>query len=155
DLEILVKEGKFREDLYYRLNVIRIDLPPLRERKEDIPVLVAHFCQKYARPGQKPPRVSPEAMKQLEDCGWPGNVRQLENAIERACITARDGEIRLANLPPDVGRRADGKHPFQVDLNRKLPEQMAELTAEFEKRYLRKALRRTRGHVGKCAQISG
>jgi DNA-binding NtrC family response regulator len=155
DLEVLVKEGKFREDLFYRLNVIRIDLPPLRERREDIPVLVAHFCQKYARSGQKPPRVSPEAMKQLEDFVWPGNVRQLENAIERACITARDGEIRTANLPPEVGRRSDVKHPFQVDLSRPLPDQLAELTAEFEKRYLRKALRRTRGHVGKCAQITG
>ena len=155
DLEVRVKDGKFREDLFYRLNVIRIDLPPLRERKEDVAVLVAHFCQKYARPGQKPPRVSPEALKQLEEYGWPGNVRQLENAIERACITARDGEIRVANLPPDVGRRSDVKHPFQVDLARKLPEQLAELTSAFEERYLRKALRRTRGHVGKCAKITG
>jgi DNA-binding NtrC family response regulator len=158
DMEKLVREEKFREDLYYRLNVLRIDIPPLRERVEDIPVLAAHFCQKFARSGQQPPTISPEAMDVLLKCPWPGNVRQLENAIERACVTARDGVIRPVNLPPDVGRgaRLEGKpHPFQVDLTRALPEQLAEITAEFEKRYLRKALRRTRGHVGKCADISG
>jgi DNA-binding NtrC family response regulator len=156
DMEKLVRDGKFREDLYYRLNVVRIDLPPLRDRPEDIPVLVGHFCQKFARPGQKPPQVSPEALAVLTKCPWPGNVRQLENAIERACVTARDGLIRTQDLPPDVGRRPDGqKHPFQVDLSRNLPEQLAELTAAFEKRYISRALRRTRGHVGKCAKITG
>jgi DNA-binding NtrC family response regulator len=156
EMEKLVKDGKFREDLYYRLNVVRIDLPPLRERQEDIPVLVSHFCQKFVRPGQKPPSVSPEAMAVLTKCPWPGNVRQLENAIERACVTARDGVIRTNDLPPDVGRRPDGqKHPFHVDLARKLPEQLAELVAAFEKRYITRALRRTRGHVGKCAKITG
>jgi DNA-binding NtrC family response regulator len=157
DMEKLVKDEKFREDLYYRLNVVRIDIPPLRERVEDIPVLSAHFCQKFARPGQQSPTISPEAMEVLLKCFWPGNVRQLENAIERACVTARDGVITPNNLPPDVARpRSDGKpHPFQVDLTRPLPEQLAEMTAEFEKRYLRKALRRTHGHVGKCADISG
>jgi DNA-binding NtrC family response regulator len=156
DMEKLVKEAKFREDLYYRLNVVRIDVPPLRDRPEDIPVLVSHFCQKYARAGQTPPTVSPEAMEVLLKCPWPGNVRQLENAIERATVTARDGVITPKNLPPDVGRRGDSKpHPFQVDLARPLPDQLAEITAEFEKRYLRRALKKTRGHVGKCAEISG
>jgi DNA-binding NtrC family response regulator len=158
EMEKLVKDGKFREDLYYRLNVVRIDIPPLRDRTEDIPVLAAHFCQKFARAGQKPAEINPEAMDVLLKCPWPGNVRQLENAIERACVTARDGVITPKNLPPDVGRRmnADGKpHPFHVDLTRPLPDQLAQITAEFEKRYLRKALRRTRGRVGKCAEISG
>ena len=156
DMEKLVRDGKFREDLYYRLNVVRIDLPPLRASAEDVPVLVSHFCQKFARPGQKPPTVSPEALAVLTKCPWPGNVRQLENAIERACVTARDGVIRANDLPPDVGRRPDGqKHPFQVDLSRKLPEQIAELVAAFEKRYISRALKRTRGHVGKCAKITG
>lgn len=156
DMEKLVREGKFREDLYYRLNVVRIDLPPLRDRPEDIPVLVTHFCQKFARPGQKPAEVSPEAMDLLLKSPWPGNVRQLENAIERACVTMRNGVILPANLPPEMSKRPDGKpHPFQVDLERSLPEQLAEMTMEFEKRYLRKALKKTRGHVGRCAEISG
>jgi DNA-binding NtrC family response regulator len=153
----LVQSGRFREDLYYRLNVVRIDLPPLRERAEDIPLLVEHFCQKYARPGLPPPKVTPEAMDALVRCDWPGNVRQLENAVERACVTARGGEITLANLPPDAGGRkpADGKTAFQVDLSRTLPEQLDELTAAFEERYLRRALKKTRGHVGRCAELSG
>jgi DNA-binding NtrC family response regulator len=157
DMEKLVREGKFREDLYYRLNVVLIDIPPLRERTEDIPVLVGHFCQKFARQGMKAPEVSPEAMDVLLKCPWPGNVRQLENAIERACVTARDGLITSKNLPPDVGRQGgNGKpHPFQIDLSRPLPNLLAEMTTEFEKRYLRRALKRTRGHVGKCAEISG
>ncbi len=154
-LDKLVKEGKFREDLYYRLNVILIDLPPLRDRTEDIPLLAEHFCQKYARPNQSPCQITPEAMQVLLKCEWPGNVRQLENAIERATVTARDGHIRPANLPPDVAKRSDVKNPFQVDLARTLPDQLAEITAAFEERYLRRALRKTRGHVGKCAIISG
>ncbi len=156
DMEKLVKEGRFREDLYYRLNVIPIFLPPLRDRQEDIPVLVGHFCQKYARAGQKPPTVNPEALQILTKAPWPGNVRQLENAVERACVTARDGVIRVKDLPPDIGHRREGqKHPFRVDLSRKLPEQLSELTMAFEKRYIIRALRKTRGHVGKCARITG
>ncbi len=154
-LEKLVKENKFREDLFYRLNVVRIDLPPLRDRPEDIPLLAEHFCQKYARPNQTPPHIDPEAMQVLLRCSWPGNVRQLENAIERACVTVRDGLIRPKDLPSDVGRRGGLKNPFQVDLSRPLTDQLGEMTRAFEERYLRKALRRTRGHVGKCAKVTG
>ncbi len=155
-LEKMVKEGKFREDLYYRLNVIRIELPSLRERPEDIPLLATHFAQKYAR-GSKPPEFSPESMQLLLNYNWPGNIRQLENAVERACVTARDGVILPSHLPPDIARASGGGRPspLNVDLARPLPEQLAELTATFEERYLRRALRKTRGHVGKCAKISG
>lgn len=154
-LEKLVAEGKFREDLFYRLNVIRIEIPPLRDRLEDIPLLATHFTQKYARINQAPPQISPEAMDLLLRSPWPGNVRQLENAIERACITAREGVIRAEDFPADVAQRTKSRDQFQIDLTRPLPEQLSELTASFEERYLRKALRRTRGHVGKCAKISG
>lgn len=153
--EKLVREGKFREDLFYRLNVIRIDLPPLRDRPEDIPLLAEHFCQKYARPNQPSPTIDPDTMQVLLKCQWPGNVRQLENAIERACVTARDGRITTKDLPSDVGRRGGLKSPFQVDLSRPLTDQLAEMTRAFEERYLRKALRKTRGHVGKCAKLTG
>jgi len=155
NMEDLIRDGKFRDDLYFRLNVVRIDLPPLRDRPEDIPVLVAHFCQKFARPGKKAPAVDEEAMGVLLKAPWPGNIRQLENAIERASVTTRDGVIRPTNLPRDIGGRVDNKNPFQVDLARPLPEQLAEITTAFEERYLRKALRKTRGHVGKCAKITG
>ena len=120
-------------------------------------MLVGHFCEKFARPGQKPPTVTPEALAVLTKCQWPGNVRQLENAIERACVTARDGvdpRRRTCRRTWAAGPRGS-KSPFQVDLTRKLPEQLAEMMAAFEKRYIRRALRRTRGHVGKCAKITG
>ncbi|MFO0802884.1 MAG: sigma-54 dependent transcriptional regulator [Gemmataceae bacterium] len=154
NMEKLIQEGKFREDLYFRLNVVRIDLPPLRERPEDIPVLVSHFCRKYARPGKPTPEVSDEAMAVLQASPWPGNVRQLENAIERACITTRDGKIEVQNLPKDMGA-SPAKRRTKLDLKRPLPELLAEFTASLEKRYLRKALRKTRGHVGKAAKLAG
>jgi DNA-binding NtrC family response regulator len=156
DLHKKIADGSFREDLYYRLNVVRIDIPPLRERLEDIPMLVAYFTQRYARLGQPPLQVEPEAMQALMEFNWPGNVRQLENAIERACVTAREGLIRRTNLPPDIFRSNEPKPSgLAVDLERPLPEQLNELITTFEKRYLKKALRKTRGHVGRCAKISG
>jgi DNA-binding NtrC family response regulator len=154
-LERLVREGKFREDLFYRLNVITIDLPPLRERPEDIALLATHFTQKYARPHQPPAQILPEAMELLLTCDWPGNVRQLENAIERASVTARDGVIGPKQLPPDITGKAAGRPALPVDLSRPLADQLGELTASFEERYLRKAMKRVHGHVGRCAQISG
>jgi DNA-binding NtrC family response regulator len=155
-LERMVKTNKFREDLFYRLNVIRIDVPPLRKRREDISVLATHFARKYARPGVRVASVSPEAMELLLSYEWPGNIRQLENAIERASVMATDGVVRPQHLPPDLaGPLASSKGQPPVDLARSLPELLHELTTSFEKRYLEKALRKTRGHVGRCAKISG
>ena len=156
NLEGLVKEGKLREDLYYRLNVVKIDLPPLRQRPEDIPLLATYFAQKYSRAGHNPHLISEQAMELLLGHSWPGNIRQLENAMERACVTARAGVIRPENLPADlVSRPEPSKTSFRVDLSRPLAQQLARLTAAFETRYLKKALRKARGHVGRCAKISG
>ena len=155
NLQTLVKEGKFREDLFYRLNVFKIDLPPLRDRIDDIPLLAIHFAAKYARPGQPPCVLSPEAMERILSFSWPGNIRQLENAIEGAAVTARDGVIRAENLPLEVLQPLARKRSFPIDLSRTLPDQLAELTADFEKRYLRRALKKSRGHVARCAKISG
>lgn len=151
----LVAQGKFREDLYYRLNVVQIELPPLRERPEDIALLTAHFTQKYAKLGAQPLLVSPEGMELLMNYEWPGNIRQLENAIERACITAPDGLITPQHLPLDQKHIGTNKSPIPIDINRPLPEQLNELTASFEKRYLQRVLKKTHGHVGRCAKISG
>jgi two-component system response regulator AtoC len=151
----LVKEGKFREDLFYRLNVVKIDLPPLRERGDDIPVLATHFAQKYALPGMYAKTISPEAMQTLLNYSWPGNVRELENAIERACVTSRESVIDSSNLPTELLTPTKAKAPFVIDLNKSLNEHLEEMTAQIEKTYIRRALRKTRGHVGKCAQICG
>ena len=95
DLEQLIEEGKFRPDLFYRLNVFHIEIPPLRERREDIPLLVDHFTRKFSREmSKKITRVSPAAMNELQQYNWPGNVRELENAVERAMVVAQEPELR-------------------------------------------------------------
>jgi len=111
DLNVLVREGKFREDLYYRLNVITVDLPPLRSRGEDIPRLVGHFLEKFARENGKPPiQISPEALRPLMDYGWPGNVRELENVIERAVVLCNGQAVGIELIPDHiVGRSSEGK----------------------------------------------
>jgi DNA-binding NtrC family response regulator len=106
DLRQLVRDGKFREDLFYRLNVITIDLPPLRQRKEDIPLLVEHFLRKYSLENEREARrITPEALRPLVGYAWPGNVRELENVIERAVVLSSGTDIG-ADLLPDqmVGR---------------------------------------------------
>ena len=111
DLHTLVREGKFREDLFYRLNVITVDLPPLRSRAEDIPLLVGHFLEKFSRENGKPSlHISAEALRPLMDYGWPGNVRELENVIERAVVLC-NGPLVGIELIPDhiVGRGSEGK----------------------------------------------
>jgi DNA-binding NtrC family response regulator len=106
DLKQQVKEGKFREDLFYRLNVITIDLPPLRQRKNDIPMLAEHFISKFARENDKPPlHVTPEALRPLMDYDWPGNVRELENVMERAVVLATGPTLTAELLPEDLTGR--------------------------------------------------
>ncbi len=155
DLLRLAKEGKFREDLYYRLNVVKIDLPPLHERPEDIALLAEHFVQKFCRPGVSPKQIAPEAMEALLQHRWPGNIRELENAIERACVTSRDEIVRPENLPAEILKPSRPRYQLPVDLSRPLTEQLTELTAAFEERYLRRALKRTRGHIGRTAHLTG
>jgi two-component system response regulator HydG len=102
DLPTLINQGSFREDLFYRLNVIQIALPPLRDRREDIPALAEHFLERAAGKLGRPLRLSPEAVERLLRYAWPGNVRELENAIERAAILARREQIGPEDLPPHV-----------------------------------------------------
>jgi DNA-binding NtrC family response regulator len=154
-LQKLVKQGNFREDLYYRLNVVKIDLPPLRDRLEDIPLLATHFAEKYARPGEAAKQISPRAMEALLNYRWPGNIRELENAIERACVTSRDNVIQVENLPPELLSPPVAKLPFHIDLDRPLPDLLREAVVNIEQQYLRKALKKTRGNVGRCARICG
>jgi DNA-binding NtrC family response regulator len=154
-LTTLVKKGKFREDLYYRLNVIKIDLPPLRERPEDIPLLATHFANKHARPGEKPPTFAPEAMEKLLNHSWPGNIRELENAIERACVTVRGPKIQPEDLPLEVLHGPAHNGGVEVDLSKPLPELLRQVTLDLERRYLLRALKKSRGNVGRCAKICG
>src|SRR6201987_5242840 len=112
DLRQLVRDGKFREDLFYRLNVISIDLPPLRQRREDIPLLVEHFLRKYSQENERQyRRMTPEGLRPLISYSWPGNVRELENVIERAVVLSSGTEIGADLLPDQLAGRGT---PFPV-----------------------------------------
>jgi DNA-binding NtrC family response regulator len=106
DLATMVREGRFREDLYHRLNVIRIELPSLRERKEDVPLLVAHFLARYCQENQKTDRLfTPAAMRLLMDYDWPGNIRELENVVERAVVLSSEESLGPELLPENIRTR--------------------------------------------------
>jgi len=153
DLETAVRDGVMREDLFYRLNVIPIHLPPLRERREDIAFLVAHFIQKFSKELGKDVRgVTPEAMAVLERHHWPGNIRELENAIERAIVLGTGEMVGLESLPESVRRERPAREPEVLDL----PEEGVDLEAtldDLERRYLRIALERTGGVQTKAAEL--
>src|SRR5262249_9078122 len=145
---------RFREDLFYRLNVLPIQLPPLRDRMEDIQLLATHFAEKHVRPGENPKPIAPKAMEKLLAYTWPGNIRELENVVERACVVARGARMEARDLPPEVGsgKAAPAGLP-RIDLARPLPELVREMTVELEKQYLRKALKKTRGNVLRAAKL--
>ena len=155
-LEKEVSESKFREDLFYRLNVIKIDVPPLRDRPEDIPLLITHFLNKYARPNEPAKKVSPEAMDRLLGYRWPGNIRQLENAIERSAVTTVGDTINADNLPSQViGSPSEDRPRFEIDLKHPLPFYLQQATEQIERQYILKALEKSRGNVGRCAELCG
>ncbi len=154
-LHQMVKKGTFREDLFYRINVVKIDLPPLRERLEDVPLLAEHFACRYAHPDEPRKSFSPRAIEVLLSYSWPGNIRELENVVQRACLIARGPVIEPDNLPRELNNPSLEKRPMTVDLSKPLPELIREAVATVEAQYLRKALKKVRGHVGKCARLCG
>jgi DNA-binding NtrC family response regulator len=151
----LVKRGKFREDLYYRLNVVKIELPPLRERMEDLPLLVSHFAAKYSRPNEPPKEVTPEAMEVLLSYSWPGNIRELENVVERLCVTSQGKAFLPEDLKAEVNKPREVGPSFAIDLQRPMAEFVRDIVTRVETQYIKTALRKSRGHVGRCARICG
>ena len=157
DLSQLVSEGRFREDLFYRLNVIPIFLPPLRDRREDIPLLVQHFIHRLTR--EHVPRrkitVTQEAMRRMMAYAWPGNIRQLENAVERALALDRDRtQIDLPDLPPELQNAPAGVHPIAVLLpggGLDLPAHIA----DTERQLIQQALNETDGNRQQAARLLG
>ncbi|MBI4887430.1 MAG: sigma-54-dependent Fis family transcriptional regulator [Acidobacteria bacterium] len=151
DLARLVADGAFREDLFYRLNVIPIHLPPLRERRDDIPLLVTHFLEKFA-PGAAM-HLSQSAMRALMAYPWPGNVRQLENAVERAvALSGGRQEVAVADLPPEVQAAPQGAAaPFVEfpDLGLDMPTYLAAI----ERDLIQRALDRTQGNRNRAADL--
>lgn len=151
----MVRKGTFREDLYYRINVVRMELPPLRDRPMDIPLLADHFATKFARDGQPPKQLHPQALEALLKHTWPGNVRELENVIERACVTTVGQVIGPEQFSLDQLQPASTGSQLRIDISRPLPDLLREITTDVEKRYIRKALMKTRGNVSRCARICG
>ncbi|HEX7176133.1 MAG TPA: sigma-54 dependent transcriptional regulator [Pyrinomonadaceae bacterium] len=149
DLEKEVSEGRFREDLFYRLNVIEVHLPPLRERREDIPLLVRHFIKRTAREqGQSEKAVEPEAMTAFINYNWPGNVRELQNAVERAFTLSADS-IDPDSLPPRVRDAAAGQLPLRD------PDGLRPTLEEVERRHILDTLASVNQDKTRAANILG
>lgn len=170
DPETAVEEGHLREDLYYRLRVVPIRLPPLRERREDVPVLARHFARRSWREHRgaadgPPPRLSSAALDELTSYRWPGNVRELENMMERLMIFAEPGkELRPEDLPVTErsvdpaqgnGQGGEGGSTRLVDFRRSYHEAKEDLITRFEKEYLTRVIYRADGNVSKAARQSG
>ena len=155
DLLRMVQDGEFREDLYYRLNVIPVQLPPLRDRRDDIPLLAQHFLDKFCGDIRPPVTIAQDAMRRLMAYQWPGNVRQLENAIERAiAFGAARGQIELSDLPAEIAAAPVSSTTTTIDL----PESGLDLDAfvrGIELELIQRALERTQGNKGQAAQLLG
>jgi two-component system response regulator AtoC len=147
------QSGQFREDLYYRLAVIPIEMPPLRERIDDIPLLIHHFLQKNAsHSGTDIKRIEPKAVEILQHHRWPGNVRELENAIERACALCDDGLVRVCDLPPQIVRNASqSDNPSEQRLPLGIP--LEDFVRSQEQRYISETLKSAGGNREKAAKL--
>ncbi|MGA1874875.1 MAG: sigma-54-dependent transcriptional regulator [bacterium] len=140
NLKAEIERGNFREDLYYRLNVIPIEVPGLKERKEDIPLLVEHFLEEFcAENGKKLKRITPEALDLLHGYDWPGNVRELKNLIERLVIMVQGGAITVMDLP--------------ISFHENNQPSLREAKQEFEKYFITRTLRASRGNISKSAKM--
>lgn len=152
DLKAMTEEGTFREDLFYRVSVIPIGLPPLRERQEDIPELAEHFIRKFCAQAGRDLTISPKAMQILESYAWHGNVRELEHTIERAVALEREDEIQPERLPDHI----TNYNPARIDAEFDLPDEGINLSSHLgnlEKTYVVEALRRTSGNQTKAADL--
>lgn len=151
DLNEEIAAGKFREDLFYRLNVVPVMMPPLRDRKEDIPLLINHFL---SRTSDSPKKITPEAMKLLIDYAWKGNVRELENVIERVALLTEKDEITPANLPSEIVSQSSSDVKALAELTDEGVD-LEQLIVDIEKNYLLRALERTNGTKTEAAKLLG
>ncbi len=154
DLRKLVKDGTFREDLFYRLNVIPVTLPPLRERREDVPLLARHFVQKSCRANNLPPKtLSQDTVRMLMNCPWPGNIRQLENAVEHAVAMSGPGQEIPASALPDEVRTPT---PSTMMPTVSIPDEGINFTSvvsQLERELILRVLEKTRGNKRQAARL--
>jgi transcriptional regulator with PAS, ATPase and Fis domain len=153
DLKKMVEDGEFREDLYYRLNIVDIYIPSLRERREDIPLFIEKFLEKYRNKHERNYKVNQELLNQLMNYHWPGNVRELENAIERAVVLCQGVALTIEDFPREIRELKSHNSLYLSDIesNSSLPDMMEEL----EKKYILKALDEALGQPSKAAKKLG
>ncbi|AEH45479.1 two component, sigma54 specific, transcriptional regulator, Fis family [Thermodesulfatator indicus DSM 15286] len=154
DLEAKIKRGEFREDLYYRLNVVTLELPPLKERKEDILPLAYHFLKKYSEKYQRPIEgFSSEALEFLVNNPWPGNIRELQNVIRRAVLLCQGNEIKLLDL---MDKKIEiMPNCFDILFDKPYVQAKKELVEKFSRNYIEKLLSKTQGNVTQAARLAG
>jgi len=155
NLEKAIEEGHFRQDLYYRLNVIPIQLPPLRERREDIPSLIDHFLKKFNQENENAVSLSREMVGFLSRYEWPGNVRELENCMERLVVLAETGTITLENIPNAMKTYFDDIREVTQDRRPDPKETLSETMEDFEREAMQKALERSGWVQAKAARLLG
>jgi DNA-binding NtrC family response regulator len=157
DLAAAVEHGRFRQDLFYRLNVVVLRVPPLRERLDDLPLLAAHFLRKHG--GERPPSLHPEALDAMTVYSWPGNVRELENAVLHANALHHGEVIGAESLPATIGGRARSSSAVVSVTDDDVPEPLTDAkrraASSFEKRYLMKVMERAKGSVSEAARLAG
>ena len=155
NLELAVQERRFREDLFYRINVIPVYLPPLRDRKEDIPVLIEHFVARFRKTKQKDLEgLTDEAMEAMMQYHWPGNVRELQNVIEMLVVMKGSGFVGMEDLPDKIC--ASGFQKGKTSMNIQIPDEglnISEVMDEFEKDLLLKALKQSGGVKNRAAKL--
>lgn len=153
NLEELIKQNKFREDLYYRLNVVPIHLPPLREHNEDIPLLVNHFIKKYNHEsGRQIKGIGPDALAYLQNYEWPGNIRELENVIERAVVMSAGAQIGTEDLPSNIlSGKAENILRSPLEKENKT-QSLTEMVEEYEKNLIYNVLRKCHGNIAMAAR---
>lgn len=157
-LEEEVRKGRFREDLYYRLSVLKVHLPPLRERRDDIPALVLHFLKMFSdRFGKVVAAPTHEIMARLSARQWPGNIRELQNAIERGVVLSRDGRLHLEHMLEDFSddESSDSETAMIGDFGEYLSMPLSEAKESFEKVYLGELLRLSKGNISEAARLCG
>ncbi|MCX5742470.1 MAG: sigma-54 dependent transcriptional regulator [Proteobacteria bacterium] len=155
DLKLAVERGRFRQDLFYRLNVVVLVVPPLRERLDDLPLLAAHFLKKHG--GATPPSLSPNALEAMSDYAWPGNVRELENAIVHAIALDHGEVIGVESLPSQIAARSRGNSSglaFDDEELLPLTEAKRRASTSFEKRYLLRVMEMAKGSVSEAARLA-
>jgi len=150
NLKERIAQGLFREDLFYRLNVLNIDIPPLRERKGDLPILVQYYLKKFAKPGSGISRLTPDAWTALSQYPFPGNVRELGHAIEHATVLASGGDVDVRHLPRDIARAGESARAQPP-----VPRPLSTAMKEFEREYLQRALAQAEGKRTLAAEILG